>query len=35
MHQHLNQESTAEADEPERVLDASEAHMAAGAPRRT
>jgi aerobic C4-dicarboxylate transport protein len=27
---HLNQESTAEADEPERVLDASEVHMAAG-----
>ncbi|MEZ2297684.1 dicarboxylate/amino acid:cation symporter [Variovorax sp. RCC_210] len=33
MHQHLNQESTAEADEPERVLDATEAHMP-GAPRR-
>jgi len=30
MHQHLNQESTAEADEPERVLDATEAHMPAG-----
>ncbi|MGJ7505091.1 dicarboxylate/amino acid:cation symporter [Variovorax sp. ZT5P49] len=27
MNQHLNQESTAEADEPERVLDATEAHM--------
>jgi aerobic C4-dicarboxylate transport protein len=33
MNQHLNQESTAEADEPERVLDATEAHMP-GAPRR-
>jgi len=30
MHQHLNQESTAEADEPERVLDAAPAHMPAG-----
>jgi len=30
MHQHLNQESTAEADEPERVLDAAQAHMPAG-----
>jgi aerobic C4-dicarboxylate transport protein len=29
MNQHLNQESTAEADEPERVLDATEAHMPA------
>ncbi|MGJ7537644.1 MULTISPECIES: dicarboxylate/amino acid:cation symporter [unclassified Variovorax] len=29
MHQHLDQESTAEADEPERVLDATEAHMPA------
>jgi aerobic C4-dicarboxylate transport protein len=29
MHQHLDQESTVEADEPERVLDATEAHMPA------
>jgi aerobic C4-dicarboxylate transport protein len=27
MHQHLNQESAAEADEPERVLDATEVRM--------
>jgi aerobic C4-dicarboxylate transport protein len=33
MHQHLNQESAAEADEPERVLDATEAHMPAGSGR--
>ncbi|KQW62140.1 dicarboxylate/amino acid:cation symporter [Variovorax sp. Root411] len=30
MHRHLDQESTAEADEPERVLDATEAHMPIG-----
>ncbi len=33
MHQHLNQESAAEADEPERVLDATETHMPAGSVR--
>ncbi|MFL9670766.1 dicarboxylate/amino acid:cation symporter [Variovorax sp. AB1(2024)] len=33
MHQHLNQESPLEADEPERVLDATEAHMPAGSVR--
>ena len=33
MNQHLNQESTAEADEPERVLDATEAHMPASGAR--
>ncbi|WP_454908679.1 dicarboxylate/amino acid:cation symporter [Variovorax gossypii] len=33
MHQHLNQESALEADEPERVLDATEAHMPAGSVR--
>ena len=33
MNQHLNQESTAEADEPERVLDATETHMPASGAR--
>ena len=33
MHQHLNQENALEADEPERVLDATEAHMPAGSVR--
>ncbi|MDN6887765.1 dicarboxylate/amino acid:cation symporter [Variovorax sp. CAN2819] len=33
MNRHLNQESTAEADEPERVLDATETHMPAGSAR--
>ncbi|MGJ7566723.1 dicarboxylate/amino acid:cation symporter [Variovorax sp. GB1R11] len=34
MHQHLNQETAAEADAPERVLDATDTHMPTGAPRR-
>jgi aerobic C4-dicarboxylate transport protein len=29
MKRHLNQETSAEADEPEQMLDASEAHMPA------
>ena len=33
MNRHLNQESTAEAEEPERVLDATETHMPAGSAR--
>jgi len=33
MHQHLNQESSLEAEEPERVLDAAEVHMPAGSAR--
>ena len=33
MQRHLNQESDAEADAPEEVLDASEARMPVGAPR--
>jgi len=34
MHQHLNQETAAEADAPERVLDATDTHMPTGTPRR-
>ncbi|MGJ7498135.1 dicarboxylate/amino acid:cation symporter [Variovorax sp. RT4R15] len=33
MNRHLNQETSAEADEPEEVLDATEAHMPAGSAR--
>ena len=34
MHQHLNQETAAESDAPERVLDATDTHMPTGTPRR-